>query len=104
MGTTAIKKRSPRGSLPQVLTLVETAELLRLPTAAISELVDRGQLPGRKIGEEYRFLRRAVEDWLQGPSTRKTLLGLAGALKGDPFFPGILDELEKGRKRTGRRR
>jgi excisionase family DNA binding protein len=104
MGTTAIKKKASREPLPQVLTLGETAALLRLPSAAVSELVARGEIPGRKIGDEYRFLRSALENWLQGGSSRKTLLGLAGALKGDPFFPGILDELNKGRKRSGRRR
>jgi excisionase family DNA binding protein len=50
----------------EVLTLAEAAALLQSPEAAVRELAERGDLPARRIGGEWRFLRRAVLDWLAG--------------------------------------
>ena len=91
-------------SLPYVLTLQEAADLLRIAPQTLEELVARGEVPGRKIQQEHRFLRSALEAWLEGLSPRRTISGLAGALKGDPYFPAILDEVQKSRKKATRRR
>jgi excisionase family DNA binding protein len=48
-----------------ILTLEELAEYLKLPAATLQQEADRGQLPGRKIGENWRFLRAAIDDWLR---------------------------------------
>ena|SRR5690348_17112781 len=50
----------------EVLGVDEVAELLQADPNAIRELAESGGLPGRKIGEEWRFLRRAVLAWLGG--------------------------------------
>ncbi len=50
--------------LKPVLTLEEVAECLRVPVAAGLELARKGRLPGRKIGEAWRFSRAAIEAWL----------------------------------------
>jgi excisionase family DNA binding protein len=47
-----------------VLTLDEVAQLLRLPVESIESLARDGELPGRRIGEEWRFARAAVLRWL----------------------------------------
>jgi excisionase family DNA binding protein len=47
-----------------VLTLGETAELLQTTDAAVVELAEAGELPGRKVGGEWRFSRTAVLHWL----------------------------------------
>jgi excisionase family DNA binding protein len=49
---------------PEVLTLAQLAELLQLEEESVRELAERGEVPGRKLGEEWRFSRRAVLDWL----------------------------------------
>jgi excisionase family DNA binding protein len=51
---------------PEVLTIDEAAELLHAEPEAVRELAEAGRLPGRKIGDEWRFLRRAVLAWLGG--------------------------------------
>ena len=51
---------------PEVLTLEQAAELLQVPPEAAAELADAGELPGRRIGEDWRFSRRAVLAWLGG--------------------------------------
>jgi excisionase family DNA binding protein len=50
----------------EVLDIDEVAELLQAEPAAVRELAESGRLPGRKIGDEWRFLRRAVLAWLGG--------------------------------------
>jgi excisionase family DNA binding protein len=47
-----------------VLTLAEAAELLRVPEEAVRELAEAGELPGRRLGEEWRFARDALLAWL----------------------------------------
>src|SRR2546421_12032324 len=97
-------KKSPENeALPYVLTLPEAAKLLRIDGSTLTELVARGEIPGRQIGEEYRFLRPAIEAWLQGTTLKKAVLGVAGSLAGDPYFPGILEELAKARRQSARR-
>jgi len=51
---------------PEVLTLVQVAEMLQLEPAAVDELAGAGELPGRRIGDEWRFSRAAVLAWLGG--------------------------------------
>jgi excisionase family DNA binding protein len=51
---------------PEVLDVDEVAELLQVEADAVRDLAESGELPGRKIGDEWRFLRRAVLGWLGG--------------------------------------
>ena len=48
----------------EVMTLPEVAELLRAEEDAVLGLAEAGELPGRKLGEEWRFSRAAVLAWL----------------------------------------
>jgi excisionase family DNA binding protein len=50
----------------EVLTLEEVAKLLRLPTEAVATGAAEGELPGRRLGGEWRFARSAVLRWLSG--------------------------------------
>lgn len=51
---------------PDVLTLAQVADLLQLEPDAVAELAAAGELPGRRIGDEWRFSRAAVLAWLGG--------------------------------------
>lgn len=46
----------------EVLTVAETADLLKLSEYTVRELARKGELPGRKIGRAWRFVRGAVVD------------------------------------------
>ena len=50
----------------EVLTLEQLAELLQVDEADARELADARQIPGRRIGDEWRFARSAVLRWLGG--------------------------------------
>src|SRR5438067_12989572 len=47
-----------------VLTLEETAALLRLPVDALRARAEAGKRPGRRFGGDWRFSRKGVLDWL----------------------------------------
>ena len=51
---------------PEVLTEDQAAELLAVPAAELVELAERGELPGRRIGDRWRFSRAALLEWLAG--------------------------------------
>jgi excisionase family DNA binding protein len=49
---------------PDVLTTAQLAEWLQVAEPAIAELAEAGELPGRRLGGEWRFAREAVLAWL----------------------------------------
>lgn len=53
----------PRGE--DVLTLAEAAAYLRVTEDTVLQMAVDGLLPSQKIGVEWRFLRRALSDWLR---------------------------------------
>jgi excisionase family DNA binding protein len=61
----------------EVLTVEQAAELLQVEPADVAALAEAGELPGRKIGDSWRFLRSAVLTWLGGdaPEARRASRG-----------------------------
>jgi excisionase family DNA binding protein len=49
---------------PEVLDAAGAAELLLADEAAVVELAERGEIPARRIGDTWRFSRRALLEWL----------------------------------------
>ncbi len=49
-----------------VLTAAQLAEVLQVEERTVRELAAKGELPGRKLGRQWRFSRQAVLDWLAG--------------------------------------
>jgi excisionase family DNA binding protein len=68
---------------PDVMTLEEVAALLRLPEATVRHYAARLAIPGRQIGDQWRFSRTALEQWLRGPTPKEVLLSQAGAFEDD---------------------
>jgi excisionase family DNA binding protein len=52
--------------LPDVLTAAQAAELLQVPEDELLALAEAGDVPGRRIGEQWRFSRPALIGWLAG--------------------------------------
>jgi excisionase family DNA binding protein len=48
----------------EVLTPDEAADLLRIDVETLLALAEKGEVPGRKLGGEWRFSRQALLDWL----------------------------------------
>jgi len=51
---------------PDVLTPEQAAELLQVSEDEVVELAQAGEIPGRRIGERWRFSRPALIAWLAG--------------------------------------
>jgi excisionase family DNA binding protein len=84
----------------EVLTLAETAHYLRVPEQEVARLVREQGLPGRKLGDDWRFLKSAVQDWLRAPPSKKEgLLMQIGAFQDDPHLGEMLEEIHKQRGR-----
>jgi len=49
---------------PEVLTLEQAATLLQVDAAEVAALAEAGELPGRRIGGDWRFPRAALLEWL----------------------------------------
>src|SRR5579871_730700 len=48
-----------------VLTLTEAASFLRVPEAELLRLVEKHEVPAQHIGNEWRFLKKALTEWLR---------------------------------------
>jgi excisionase family DNA binding protein len=55
-------------SLPEVLTVEEAAQLLRLNPATVRKLVREGQLPHARVGGKYRLSKTRLMTWIAGDS------------------------------------
>ncbi len=55
----------------EVLTVEETADLLAVSPATIRDLARKGEIPGRKVGKEWRFVRAAVLAWVAGEDPQR---------------------------------
>jgi len=51
---------------PEVMTVAETAVLLKTDEQTVLQLAEDLELPGRKLGKTWRFSRTAVLNWLAG--------------------------------------
>lgn len=49
----------------EVMTASEVAELLQLPVSTVYYLARRGELPARRLGRAWRFLRPQLEEMLR---------------------------------------
>ncbi|MDQ6772096.1 MAG: helix-turn-helix domain-containing protein [Candidatus Dormibacteraeota bacterium] len=51
---------------PEVMTPEQAGQLLQLPVPVVLELAESGELPGRRLGGEWRFSRTALVEWVRG--------------------------------------
>ena len=87
----------------EVLTLAEAAAYLRLPEEDILRITLAQNLPGRQVGEEWRFLKSALQDWLRNPPpkpSKEAVLARIGSWKNDPYVELELEEIHKRRGRS----
>ncbi len=48
----------------EVMTLDELAAYLKLPKSTLYKQVQEGKIPGQKIGKQWRFGKRAIDNWI----------------------------------------
>jgi excisionase family DNA binding protein len=52
-------------SFPEVMTIQETSQYLRIPLSSLYKLAQEGRIPCQKVGRHWRFRRMAIERWLE---------------------------------------
>ncbi len=55
----------------EILTADETAELFRISTAYVRTLANSGEIPGTKLGDDWRFIRQDMIDYLSERAKRE---------------------------------
>jgi hypothetical protein len=88
-----------RVSTPDILTLEETSEYLRLPVETVLSQALKGNIPGRKVEDNWRFLKVAIDDWLRSKNSRSVLLNQAGAFSDDDSLVQLRDNIYQARGR-----
>lgn len=90
------------GAAGEVLTLSEAAAYLRITEEEVVRLTSEQKLPGRQIGEGWRFFKVALQEWLAQPvstSKPKDIWSVAGSWKDDPYLEDMLKEIYARRGR-----
>lgn len=54
----------PAQELPEVLNAKQAGVLLQIDEKQVIELAEKGTLPGKKLGTQWRFSREALVAWL----------------------------------------
>jgi excisionase family DNA binding protein len=78
LGDQIVGRAATSRSECEVLTLEQLAGLLQVTEETALSLAERGELPGRTLGAEWRFSRQAVLDWLAAPEQRSRTAGFGG--------------------------
>jgi len=67
------------------MTLAEMAEYLKVSQKTIVRMVHAGKLPGAKVASQWRFVRAAIDDWLNTRMQnmfQRTRVARSGAQRG----------------------
>ena len=93
----------PEYESTDVLTLAEAAAYLRISEIALDKLASSQDIPGQKIDGEWRFLKRALNNWLAfGGSFGRHLPGAFFLeMFGSPAFDRLLKWLESQPEKSG---
>src|SRR6476660_718406 len=67
--------RKGRGGT-EILTIREVARYLKLPVSTVYRLAERRDLPGHKVGRQWRFHKSVLDDWFRqkAATSRSTIL------------------------------
>jgi excisionase family DNA binding protein len=49
---------------PNILTIGETAEYLRISVSSLYKLAQESRIPCQKVGRHWRFRRESIDRWL----------------------------------------
>jgi excisionase family DNA binding protein len=52
---------------PEVMNALQAAQFLQIEEAVVIEMAEAGELPGRRLGDVWRFSRAALVAWLAKP-------------------------------------
>ena len=60
----------PKFNPPRVMTVKELSEYLRVHPSTIYKLLKRGELPGFRVGSDWRFQIEVIDRWCLGQNAK----------------------------------
>jgi excisionase family DNA binding protein len=57
---------------PDIFTVPEIATYLKLPVSTVYRLAERREIPGHKVGRQWRFQRAVIDEWLRRRSEARS--------------------------------
>ena len=69
------------GPLPQVMTVDQVASYLQVGKRTIYAMAAAGEIPAAKVGDQWRFFRPVIDDWLIELSRQHTAEATATSAK-----------------------
>jgi excisionase family DNA binding protein len=51
-------------SFPEIMTIGETAQYLRISQSSLYKLAQDGRIPCQKVGRHWRFFKPAIQEWV----------------------------------------
>jgi Helix-turn-helix domain len=86
-------------TIPDVLTLEETSAYLRLSIEIVTSQALKGNIPGRKIENDWRFLKSAIDDWLSAKNSSSVLISQSGVFADDDSLAQLRASIYQARER-----
>ena len=50
--------------LPEIMTIDEVADYLRVPVSSLYKLAQQGKIPASKVGRHWRFRREFIDQYI----------------------------------------
>jgi len=85
-------------TVAKLITVQEAAEILRLHPRTVMNMAKRGELPGSKIGKQWRFDLEAVESWLENQFRKSVIEETEEAARVIPVDVGPVVDLLAGER------
>ena len=63
-------KKNQATEIPEIMTGHEVAEYLKINPETVQRLAKRGDLPGFRLGSDWRFRRADIDRWVEGAYVR----------------------------------
>ena len=51
--------------MPEIMTIAETSEYLRIPLFSLYKFAQEGKIPCQKVGRHWRFKKEPIDQWLE---------------------------------------
>lgn len=90
MHTATVARNEAMREFPEVMNLTQLAAYLQLSPQTLYRKVECGEIPGAKIGRQWRFKKTVIDEWLE----RTALLSPSG-------FDLLMRETKEAADRVG---
>lgn len=87
----------PLNANSDIFTVADVATYLKLPVSTVYRLAERREIPGHKVGRQWRFQRAVIDEWLRRRSEVRpaTILVVDDEQEVCAFLAGALERPDR---------